>query len=197
MFRSDAQLKGVSRRSGNNTGRSGGRPGSGGFGGGSGGFRGSGSGGSGSGGGGGGGGGNSAADVIETAKRERAEREWKRMMFAPAVKVQSNWRRHRAASAVSAENRRSLAQKLDDVAKVATAFSAAGISFVPPVETAHSLLLPLTLCWRRGGGRRGKKAGKGGGGGDDAAALCRLVRLVLLPSLLAGAPDCSPWSANP
>ena len=118
-FRSDASLKGVSRRSGGNGGRA---PGRGGF---------------------GSAGSDGAADLIEKAKRERETREYKRRMFGHAVRLQSCWRRHRSAAATRASQRVSLAQKLDDVAKVSAAFQQAGIPFLPSAETAHALLLRL------------------------------------------------------
>jgi hypothetical protein len=124
---------------------------------------------------------NNRDEVLEKAKAEREEREWKRQMRVHAVRIQSRWRQFRCASAWFTQELEQLNKKLDDVDKIATAFAGVGIPFVPPAETSHALLLPMTILWSQQT-KKQKEASV------LSIAIKRMLQLILLPSLKSSEP---------
>jgi len=124
---------------------------------------------------GGAGAGSGRDQVVEQARQEREQREWRRKMGGKATQIQCMWRGHASRAATANQWSAELSQKLTDVEGVSQAFQTAGIPFVPPAATAHELLRELNGTLRVGAGRRVAPS-------PVRSLLPRLCRLVLLPS---------------
>jgi len=112
--------------------------------------------------------------AVEQARLEREAREHKRRATSHAVRMQARARRRIAQRHLARNTRAALAQQLDDVANVTAALGAVGLPFVPPAATAHALMRSLLCIWAKG--TPPLEA-------TDSGLLSRLLSLVVLPSL--------------
>lgn len=119
-------------------------------------------------------------EMVEKAKIEREEREWKRKVRVYVVRIQSIWRQYRSISVWFTQEVAILNRKLEDVAKIATAFAAVGVTFVPPAATSQALLLPFSVLWSCQTRKQRNAALLG--------PMKQLLELILMPSLKSNDP---------
>ena len=112
--------------------------------------------------------------AVEQARQEREAREHKRRATSHAVRMQARARRGATHRHLARSTRAALTQQLDDVANVTAALGAVGLPFVPPAATAHSLMRALLCVWAKGTAPLAA---------TDGVLMSRLLGLVVVPSL--------------
>ncbi|CAM9808220.1 unnamed protein product [Pylaiella littoralis] len=133
-------------------------------------------------------GGEGRDEVLEKARRERAQREKARASRGQAVSIQrqvfsgsaatSSWFRGRSAAVAARESQRAdWDRKMSDFGKLQRTLVAQGIPFTPPVKFVMMALQQLLFFHR---------------GGQDSARLCLFCESVLTVCILQADPSLNP-----
>ncbi|CAM9220994.1 unnamed protein product, partial [Hapterophycus canaliculatus] len=122
-------------------------------------------------------GGEGRDEVLQKAKRERAERQKARASRGQAVSIQSWFRGHSAAAAARRLERADWDRKMSDFGKLQRTLVAQGIPFTPPVKFVLMALQQFLFFYRRE---------------QDSARLCLFCESVLILCILQADPKQNP-----
>ncbi|CAN0397105.1 unnamed protein product, partial [Ectocarpus fasciculatus] len=116
-------------------------------------------------------------EVLEKARRERAQREKARASRGQAVSIQSWFRGQSAARAARGSERVDWDRKMSDFGKLQQTLVARGIPFTPPVKFVLMALQQLLFFYRKE---------------QDSARLCLFCESVLTLCVLQADPSLNP-----